>query len=324
VGLQINEAPFLGATSTDKLMVAVPVTVEPGISLPGRGGVRIEDTVVVHADRVDASERAAFRAVNDLPLPGWLYPAIWLLMQGGNIGAVPVVALLAVATRRLRMALDMALAGGAITILGYTVNLASGASIAVAGGAVLNGRGGITYGNGGSLSITAGREPGFSATLGGSLTLAATLQGYSGAKAGTLKVTGSALQIGGTAGDPRLTVVEPETFAAHGFGNISLSGVGLAGSSSVPAIPGLLVAGGGLAHQVDAEEWHRVIAVNLTSTFMLMRAGTRAMMEAALEGLTRPDGTRALLIAVTQLTSTSEKVASVMTIAIVPRVVGER
>ena len=36
-------------------------------------------------------------------------------------------------------------------------------------------------------------------------------------------------------------------------------------------------------------------------------AGTRAMMEAALEGLTRPDGTRPLLIAVTQLTSTSEE-----------------
>ena len=35
--------------------------------------------------------------------------------------------------------------------------------------------------------------------------------------------------------------------------------------------------------------------------------GTRAMMEAALEGLTRPDGTRPLLIAVTQLTSTSEE-----------------
>ncbi len=34
--------------------------------------------------------------------------------------------------------------------------------------------------------------------------------------------------------------------------------------------------------------------------------GTRAMMEAALEGLTRPDGTRPLLIAVTQLTSTDE------------------
>jgi len=34
--------------------------------------------------------------------------------------------------------------------------------------------------------------------------------------------------------------------------------------------------------------------------------GTIAMMEAAVEGLTRPDGTRPLLIAVTQLTSTSE------------------
>ncbi len=53
VGLQIHEAPFLGATSTDKLMASVPVTVEPGIYLPGRGGVRIEDTVVVHADRVE-------------------------------------------------------------------------------------------------------------------------------------------------------------------------------------------------------------------------------------------------------------------------------
>ena len=39
----------------------------------------------------------------------------------------------------------------------------------------------------------------------------------------------------------------------------------------------------------------------------LHAAGTNAMMEAALEGLTRPDGTRPLLIAVTQLTSTSEE-----------------
>lgn len=36
-------------------------------------------------------------------------------------------------------------------------------------------------------------------------------------------------------------------------------------------------------------------------------AGTVEMMQAALEGLTRPDGTRPLLIAVTQLTSTSEE-----------------
>ena len=36
-------------------------------------------------------------------------------------------------------------------------------------------------------------------------------------------------------------------------------------------------------------------------------AGTKRMMEAALEGLTRPDGTRPLLIAVTQLTSTDQQ-----------------
>ncbi len=35
--------------------------------------------------------------------------------------------------------------------------------------------------------------------------------------------------------------------------------------------------------------------------------GTKAMMEAAIEGLTRPDGSRPILIAVTQLTSTSEE-----------------
>ena len=39
----------------------------------------------------------------------------------------------------------------------------------------------------------------------------------------------------------------------------------------------------------------------------LHAAGTTAMMEAALEGLTRPDGTRPLLIAVTQLTSTAQQ-----------------
>jgi len=48
----------------------------------------------------------------------------------------------------------------------------------------------------------------------------------------------------------------------------------------------------------------RNLDVDMTN---LHASGTVAMMEAALEGLTRPDGTRPLLIAVTQLTSTSEE-----------------
>jgi Xaa-Pro aminopeptidase len=47
VGLEIHEAPTLGAWSTGTLEDRMPVTVEPGVYLPGRGGVRIEDTLVV-------------------------------------------------------------------------------------------------------------------------------------------------------------------------------------------------------------------------------------------------------------------------------------
>lgn len=47
VGLEIHEAPALGQTSTDTLAACMVVTVEPGVYLPGQGGVRIEDTLVV-------------------------------------------------------------------------------------------------------------------------------------------------------------------------------------------------------------------------------------------------------------------------------------
>jgi Xaa-Pro aminopeptidase len=50
VGLAIHEAPGLGPTGSGVLAAGMTVTVEPGVYLPGRGGVRIEDTVLVTAD----------------------------------------------------------------------------------------------------------------------------------------------------------------------------------------------------------------------------------------------------------------------------------
>lgn len=50
VGLEVHEAPNLSQLATIKLVDRVCVTVEPGVYLPGRGGVRIEDTLVLHED----------------------------------------------------------------------------------------------------------------------------------------------------------------------------------------------------------------------------------------------------------------------------------
>ncbi|MEU7885227.1 aminopeptidase P family protein [Microbispora bryophytorum] len=50
VGLEIHELPFLGPGKTGRLEDRVPITVEPGVYLPGRGGVRIEDTLVTRGD----------------------------------------------------------------------------------------------------------------------------------------------------------------------------------------------------------------------------------------------------------------------------------
>ena len=47
VGLEIHEAPGINATAAGTLLAGAAVTVEPGVYLPGRGGVRIEDTLVV-------------------------------------------------------------------------------------------------------------------------------------------------------------------------------------------------------------------------------------------------------------------------------------
>jgi len=47
VGLEIHEPPRLGNKQTETLEAGMVVTIEPGIYVPGQGGIRIEDMVVV-------------------------------------------------------------------------------------------------------------------------------------------------------------------------------------------------------------------------------------------------------------------------------------
>lgn len=47
VGLEIHEGPRLAAKQTQKLEAGMVVTIEPGVYMPGKFGVRIEDTVLV-------------------------------------------------------------------------------------------------------------------------------------------------------------------------------------------------------------------------------------------------------------------------------------
>ncbi len=60
VGIEIHEAPRLGSTSETVLRQGMVITVEPGIYLPGRGGIRLENMVVVEKD--------SCRILNSLPV----------------------------------------------------------------------------------------------------------------------------------------------------------------------------------------------------------------------------------------------------------------
>src|ERR1700759_30028 len=64
VGLEIHEAPGINASAAGTLLAGSAVTVEPGVYLPDRGGVRIEDPLVVGEEAVEPHGRG--RETSDL------------------------------------------------------------------------------------------------------------------------------------------------------------------------------------------------------------------------------------------------------------------
>ena len=53
VGLDLHESPYAAASGQGELVEGMTLTVEPGIYVPGKGGVRIEDTLVITAGQAE-------------------------------------------------------------------------------------------------------------------------------------------------------------------------------------------------------------------------------------------------------------------------------
>ncbi|WP_345714444.1 filamentous hemagglutinin family protein [Luteolibacter yonseiensis] len=126
--------------------------------------------------------------------------------------------------------------GGKITISAFSADLNEGAVVDVSGGYAMTSSGSGRYGNGGSIAVKTGQDLTLPTVLGGNLKLGATLLGYSGAKAGALSLQAPQVQIGGTTTNPDTLLLDPEFFNQGGFGDFTLTGLGVQSDTSVPAV----------------------------------------------------------------------------------------
>ena len=147
------------------------------------------------------------------------------------------------------------LKGGSVSLTGYSVLLGANSLVDASGGVRARPNGKFQYGNGGSISLIAGRDPVLATTTSGELSLMGTLQAYSVAKGGSLTLQANAIQIGGTATSGGLAL-QPDFFRSGGFTSYSLTGIG---SRAVDGslIPGIRILAGTVIEPV-AENWRHM------------------------------------------------------------------
>ncbi len=150
-----------------------------------------------------------------------------------------------------RLTSPTAIHGGTITLNSYSANLATGSTLNVSGGVLLNGLAQTTYGHGGTLNVFTGQDPTLGYVTGGRLTLNSTLLGYAGHDGGKLHVQAQLIQVGGTALHSDSLVLNPDFFTKGGFADFHLTGLGLATGTPGEFIPGLYVAPGTLIEPVS-------------------------------------------------------------------------
>jgi len=138
------------------------------------------------------------------------------------------------------------IAGGAVSLTSYNMDLADGSSIDVSGGMFVNTSGKIAYGKGGSIALKAGQDAGISSVLGGKLHLGAALSGFGhfgtdsssksvlqsllgaaigsyGSQGGSLSIQTTAIQVGGGRSKAGTLKLAPAFFDKGGFGSFSLT-----------------------------------------------------------------------------------------------------
>lgn len=148
------------------------------------------------------------------------------------------------------------LAGGSVSLTGYSVLLGAGSIVDASGGVRARPNGKFQYGNGGSVSLLAGRDPSLPTTVGGELQLGGTLQAYSATKGGTLTLQANTIEIGGSTEAAGALWLHPDFFRKGGFTSYSLRGIGSRAPDGSLA-PGVLVAAGTVVEPV-AESWRHL------------------------------------------------------------------